>query len=109
MFKVNMEMESEPFIKELYSVMNELVTKIAEERKQENELPFLLSRTQLAKHIFNVSVQTLESHILYRTDFPKIHVGDRVLYPRDLVKEWIHNNLDKVVDMTPNRLKLVKK
>ncbi|SFM28613.1 hypothetical protein SAMN04487943_11225 [Gracilibacillus orientalis] len=107
MLEINMKVDPDAIKKELYDLLYDVVSDITEDHKQENELPFLLSKRELAEHIFNVSAQSLNNHILHREDFPKIHVGERVLYPRDQVKEWIHKNIE-VIEQQTTRLSIIK-
>lgn len=98
-----MKTESNAFKQELYDLMQDIVLTIIEERKQENDLPFMLSKAQLAKHIFNVSPQTLDAHVINRKDFPKFKAGERILFPRDMVLEWIRKNVDVIGDIPLNQ------
>lgn len=99
MFRISMETESDTFKRELYDVIHDVMNEVVEERKSENDLNPLISKQQLADRIFGVSPQTLDSHVIHRPDFPKIKIGERILFPRDLVIEWIRKNaqgLEKV-------------
>ncbi len=89
----------ESFKQELHDILLEVVSSIVDERKQENELPYMLSKAQLAKHIFNVSPQTLDAHIIHRIDFPKFKAGERLLFPKDMVINWIRKNIDVVSNL----------
>lgn len=91
------------FTNKIYDIMFEIANKAAEDRDKLNELPYLLSRVQLAKHVFNVSPQTLDAHIIHRADFPKIKVGERILFPKDKAIQWIQANLELSNKVAPER------
>jgi len=92
------------FANKMYDIMFEIANKAIKDRDQLNDLPYLLSRAQLAKHVFNVSPQTLDNHIVKRADFPKIKVGERVLYPKDLVIKWIQEHVEVTNEVAPERI-----
>lgn len=94
-----MKAQSDLFKQELYDIIHEVMKDVVEDRKQENDLPYMISRSQLAKHIFNVSPQTLDTHIIHRPDFPKFKAGERILFPRDMVLDWIRKNVEVVERM----------
>ncbi|WP_078434259.1 helix-turn-helix domain-containing protein [Metabacillus halosaccharovorans] len=94
MFEFSLKTIPDSLRKEIHEILSDVVEAIVEERKKEYDLPFMLSKSQMAKHIFNVSPQTLDAHIINRSDFPKMKVGERILFPRDLVIEWIRKNID---------------
>ncbi|GAB2558412.1 helix-turn-helix transcriptional regulator [Gracilibacillus alcaliphilus] len=91
------------FEAKMYDIMYQVAEKAQQDRDQLNELPYLLSKTQLAKHVFNVSPQTLDTHIIKRGDFPKLRVGERVLYPKDESIKWINEHLEFVDTLAPDR------
>lgn len=92
MFSVQMTADDNQLKNELYDLIGGVMNNVVEDRKRENDLPYLLSKTQLSEHIFNVSIPSLENHILHRRGFPKFEIGGRTLYPRDEVIEWIRAN-----------------
>ncbi|UII58092.1 helix-turn-helix domain-containing protein (plasmid) [Cytobacillus spongiae] len=94
MFEISMKTESDTFKQAMYDAVLEVMIQINEDKKLGNDLPVLLSKSQLAKHIFNVSPQTLDAHIIQREDFPKFKVGERLLFPRDMVMEWLRKNIN---------------
>ncbi|MCC2931633.1 helix-turn-helix domain-containing protein [Bacillus sp. LBG-1-113] len=96
MFELTMRADSDSFRNNLYDLLQEVATSIIEDNRNEHDLPYMISKAQLAKHIFNVSSQTLDAHIINRPDFPKLKVGERILFPRDMVLEWIRKNIDVV-------------
>lgn len=91
------------FEHKMYDMIYKITEKVLEDRDKLNELPYLLSKAQLAKYIFNVDPQTLDAHIVKRADFPKIHIGSRVLYPKDKAIEWINNNVELSNQVAPDR------
>lgn len=91
------------FANKMYDIMLEIANKAIEDRDQLNDLPYLLSRAQLAKHVFNVSSQTLDNHIVNRDDFPKMRVGERVLYPKDMAIKWIQAHTEVANEVAPER------
>ena len=91
------------FENKMYDIMFQIAEKAQNDRSQLNDLPYLLSKAQLAKHIFNVSTQTLDAHIIKRADYPKINVGERVLYPKDKALEWISKNMELTEVVAPSR------
>ena len=91
------------FANKMYDIMFDIANKAQADRDQLNELPYLLSRAQLAKHIFNVSPQTLDAHIVKRSDFPKVRVGERVLFPKDEAIAWIQAHIEVVDEVAPER------
>lgn len=91
------------FENKMYDIMFQVAEKAQQDHNQLNDLPYLLSKAQLAKHVFNVSPQTLDSHIVKRADFPKINVGDRILYPKDKAIEWINTHTQLSNDIAPER------
>ncbi|AKG05553.1 DNA-binding protein [Salimicrobium jeotgali] len=93
MFKAELQPEV-GFSDKIYDMFYEIAERAQADVQKESELPYLLNKKQLAEHIFNVSTQTLDAHIIHRSDFPKVRVGDRALYPKDEVKTWIRKNLD---------------
>lgn len=92
------------FANKMYDIMFQIAEKAQADRDQLNDLPYLLSRAQLAKHVFNVSSQTLDAHIVRRADFPKINVGERVLYPKDKAIEWIQAHVELTNEVAPERM-----
>lgn len=92
MFEITMKTESDSLKSKLYDVIHEVMKEVVEDKKIENELPFLISKNQMAKSIFGVSPQTLDAHVICRPDFPKLKVGERILFPRDQVLDWIRSN-----------------
>ena len=92
MFQITMQTESDTFKAELYDVIHDVMNAVVAEKRRENELPPMISKQQMADHIFGVSPQTLDSHVIHRPDFPKLKVGERILFPRDQVLEWIRKN-----------------
>jgi hypothetical protein len=92
MFEISLKTEGSTFNSALYDVIHEVFLEVLDEKKQENDLPYMLNKTQLAKHIFNVSPQTLDVHIIPLKNFPKFKVGERILFPRDMVLDWVRNN-----------------
>ncbi|MGM0863408.1 MAG: helix-turn-helix domain-containing protein [Bacillota bacterium] len=94
MIEFSLKAVPEQIKQDLYDILLEVVSSIVEEKKQENNLPVMLSKAQLAKYIFNVSPQTLDTHIITRVDFPKFKVGERILFPRDMVLEWVRKNME---------------
>jgi|GEM_PF-6006937 len=103
MFDVTMKPDAD-FASKMYDIMFDIANKAMNDRDQINELPYLLSREQLAKHIFNVSSQTLENHIVHRPDFKKVQVGQRVLYPKDEAIKWIRKHTETVEKIAPNKI-----
>ena len=102
MFEAKLQPESD-FNNKVYDIFYDIAKKAQEDVQKEMELPYLLDRTKLAERVFNVSVQSLDAHILKRKDFPKVHVGGRTLYPKDLVITWIRNHVDVSDDIAPDR------
>ncbi|ASK61389.1 DNA-binding protein [Virgibacillus phasianinus] len=102
MFETTLKPQPE-FENKMYDMMYQIAEKAQQDRDQLNDFPYLLSKTQLAKHVFNVSTQTLDAHIVRRSDFPKINVGDRVLYPKDDAIKWIKDHIDLTNDTTMER------
>lgn len=96
MFELTMKADTDSFRDNLYDLLQEVAASIIEDHKQENELPYMISKAQLAKHIFNVSSQTLDAHEINRPDFPKFKIGERILFPRDMVLDWIRNHVEVV-------------
>jgi len=92
------------FANKMYDIMFEIANKAIEDRDKLNELPYLLSRSQLARYIFNVSSQTLDAHIINRADFPKVRVGTRVLYPKDEAVKWIQAHIEVADEVAPERI-----
>lgn len=92
MNQLTIDFDSSAVEAKMYKALMEMVAKAQEDTERVNQLPYLLNKTQLARDVFNVSAQTLETHIIRRDDFPKRFVGERVLYPKDLVIEWIKMN-----------------
>ncbi|MGE6376572.1 helix-turn-helix domain-containing protein [Peribacillus muralis] len=103
MFEFSLKTIPDSLRKEIHDILSDVVEAVIEERKQENDLPFMLSKAQMAKHIFNVSPQTLDAHVINRKDFPKFKAGERILFPRDMVLEWIRKNLDVMADIPSNQ------
>lgn len=91
------------FENKMYDIMYQIADKAQEDRDQLNDLPYLLSKSQLAAHVFNVSPQTLDSHILKRADFPKINIGERVLYPKGESIQWINRHIELTNNVAPKR------
>lgn len=91
------------FTNKIYDIMFEIANKASEDRDKLNELPYLLSKAQLAKYVFNVSPQTLDAHIIHRADFPKIRIGERILFPKDKAIQWIQAHIDVANDVAPDR------
>lgn len=91
------------FEAKIYDMMFQIAEKAMQDRDQLNDLPYLLSKAQLAKHIFNVSPQTLDAHIVKREDFPKIKIGERVLYPKDEAVKWIKDHIQLANSVAPER------
>lgn len=89
MFEFSLKTVPDSLRKEIHDILSDVVAAIVEEKKQEYDLPFMLSKAQMAEHIFNVSPQTLDAHIINRKDFPKLKIGERILFPRDQVIDWI--------------------
>lgn len=102
MFEAKLQPEAD-FNNKVYDIFYDIAKKAQEDVRNENELPYLLDRTKLSEHVFNVSVQSLDAHILKRKDFPKVHVGGRTLYPKDLVIDWIRDNVDVSNKVAPER------
>ena len=102
MFEAKLQPEAD-FNNKVYDIFYDIAKKAQEDVQKEAELPYLLDRTKLAEYIFNVSVQSLDAHILKREDFPKIHVGGRTLYPKDLVMSWIRNHVEISEKTAPER------
>ncbi|MCP3028791.1 helix-turn-helix domain-containing protein [Halobacillus sp. A5] len=102
MFEAKLQPEAE-FNNKVYDIFYDIAKKAQEDVHKENELPYLLDRTKLAEYVFNVSVQSLDAHILKRKDFPKVHVGGRTLYPKDLVIKWIREHVDVTSNIAPER------
>ncbi len=102
MFEAKLQPEAE-FNNKLYDIFYDIAKKAQEDVQTENDLPYLLDRTKLADQIFNVSVQSLDSHVLKRKDFPKVHVGGRILYPKDLVIKWIRDHVEVSDSIAPER------
>ncbi|MFK4463258.1 hypothetical protein ABIA49_002750 [Bacillus safensis] len=96
LFELTMKADSDSFRNNLYDLLQEVAASIIEDHKQENELPYMISKAQLAKHIFNVSSQTLDVHVINRPDFSKFKVGERILFPRDMVLDWIKKHIEVV-------------
>lgn len=96
MLEFSLKTIPESLRKEIHDILSDVVESIIEERKQENDLPYMLSKAQMAKHIFNVSPQTLDAHIINCSDFPKFKIGERILFPRDQVIQWIRKNTEIV-------------
>lgn len=96
MFELTMKADSDSFRNNLYDLLQEVAASITENNRKEHELPYMISKAQLAKYIFNVSSQTLDTHIINRQDFPKFKVGERILFPRDMALEWIRKNIEVV-------------
>ncbi|WP_153465042.1 DNA-binding protein [Sediminibacillus terrae] len=102
MFKA--ELQPEPgFESKMYDIMFQIANKAQQDRDQLNDLPYLLSKEQLAKHVFNISPQSLRTHVLIRPDFPKVRIGERVLYPKDKAIEWITNHTEIADKYSPAR------
>lgn len=99
MFHISVSAESDSFRRELYDLLQDVVLTIIEDMKKEDDLPYMLSKAQLAKHIFNVSPQTLDTHIINKPDFPKFKAGERILFPRDMVLKWIRKNIDEITEI----------
>lgn len=91
------------FKNELYELIHTVSKQVIQDLNSLNDLPYMLSRAQLAKHVFNVSVPSLDAHIVRRTDFPKFQIGERVVYPKDDVILWIQKNIDVVERHAPDR------
>lgn len=91
------------FSNKMYDIMFEIANKAIEDRDKLHDLPYLLSRTQLAKYVFNVSPQTLDAHIVKRADFPKVRVGERVLFPKDEAIAWIQAHIEVADEVAPER------
>lgn len=102
MFEATLKPEPD-FETKLYDIMFQIAEKVQQDRDQLNALPYLLSKAQLAKHVFNVSPQTLDTHIVKRSDFPKINVGERVLYPKDKSIQWIQGHVELTNEVAPSR------
>ncbi|WP_340640629.1 DNA-binding protein [Bacillus atrophaeus] len=96
MIELTMKADTDSFRNNLYDLLQEVAASIIEDNRKEHELPYMISKAQLAKYIFNVSSQTLDAHVIYREDFPKFKVGERILFPRDMVLEWIRKNIEVV-------------
>lgn len=82
------------FENKMYDIMYQIAEKVSNDMKQENDLPYMLSKRMIAKEVFGgeISAQSLDTHILNRPDFPKVHIGNRVFYPRDDVLKWFRNH-----------------
>lgn len=102
MFEAKLQPEAD-FNNKVYDIFYDIAKKAQEDVQKEAELPYLLDRTKLAEYVFNVSVQSLDAHILKREDFPKIHVGGRTLYPKDLVMSWIRDHVEISEKTAPER------
>ncbi|SEI12951.1 hypothetical protein SAMN05192559_11620 [Halobacillus karajensis] len=102
MFEAKLQPEAD-FNNKVYDIFYDIAKKAQEDVEREAELPYLLDRTKLAEYVFNVSVQSLDAHILKREDFPKIHVGGRTLYPKDLVMSWIRDHVEISEKTAPER------
>ncbi|MFG6117196.1 DNA-binding protein [Halobacillus sp. MO56] len=102
MFEAKLQPEAD-FNNKVYDIFYEIAKKAQEDVQKETELPYLLDRNKLAKYVFNVSVQSLDAHILRRKDFPKVHVGGRTLYPKDLVINWIREHVEVSDQTAPER------
>lgn len=91
------------FENKMYDMIYQVAEKAQQDRDQLNDFPYLLSKSQLAKQVFNVSPQTLDTHIVSRPDFPKVNIGDRVLYPKDEVISWIKDHINITNDIASER------
>ncbi|ARW39027.1 DNA-binding protein [Bacillus amyloliquefaciens] len=96
MIELRMKADSDSLRNNLYDLLQEVAASIIENNRKEHELPYMISKAQLAKYIFNVSSQTLDTHIINRQDFPKFKVGERILFPRDMALEWVRKNIEVV-------------
>ncbi|UOR10284.1 DNA-binding protein [Halobacillus amylolyticus] len=102
MFEAKLQPEAD-FNNKVYDIFYDIAKKAQEDASKETELPYLLDRTSLAECVFNVSVQSLDAHVLKREDFPKVKVGGRTLYPKDLVISWIRDHVEVSDHIAPKR------
>ncbi|MEN3133806.1 DNA-binding protein [Bacillus albus] len=102
MFTVQLEGNQEELKQQFRMILFEIADELIEVKKQESDLPVLLNKSQLAKHIFNVSIKSLDTHVICRADFPKMKVGERILFPRDMVINWVVDHVE-VMDKLQNK------
>ena len=55
-----------------------------------NDLPLVLNATQLAD-VLSIS-RANAYNLLHREDFPTLHIGKRMLVPKDRLIRWIEAN-----------------
>ncbi|MED2763455.1 DNA-binding protein [Bacillus thuringiensis] len=96
MFTVQLEGNQEELKQQIRIVFFEIADELIGIKRRESNLPVLLNKSQLAEHIFNVSIQSLDTHVIYRPDFPKMKVGERILFPRDMVINWVMDHVELV-------------
>ncbi|MEK3756788.1 DNA-binding protein [Bacillus sp. FSL K6-6483] len=108
MIEISLKTESTELKNGMYDVVREVLEEVLGDLEKEKS-PALLTRSQLAKEIFNVNIQTVDTHVLSRPDFPRIYVGSKPLFPRDQVMEWIRKNtLSKSLPYGINHFKKAK-
>lgn len=91
------------FESKLYDIIYQIAKKVADDRKKEVGIPIMLSKSGIAKWLFNneISAQSLDVHILQRPDFPKVHIGTRVFYPCEDVLQWFREHKEVASRHTP--------
>lgn len=87
---VSFKIDSEVMNSELKSVVEKVVRETLSDVLN-TQTKVMYTRSDLAE-LFCVSVQSVDSHIVSKPDFPKVHIGNRVLYPHAEVMEWIKRN-----------------
>lgn len=61
--------------------------------KSYDDLPLILN-AEVVKDVLGISISSAYE-LMHRRDFPSVRIGNRLLVPKDKLREWIEKEADK--------------
>ena len=61
--------------------------------KSYDDLPLMLN-AEIAKDVLGISISSAYE-LMRRKDIPSVHIGNRMIVPKDKLREWIGKEADK--------------